>query len=78
MRTARVGGISIRYELIGQGDPLLLIHGSNLATGFRPLTTALSQHTPALCLVRYHQRGMGGSTGGTAAPNTTPAPGTTA
>lgn len=63
MRTARVGGISIRYQLIGQGDPLLLIHGSNLATGLRPLATALSRHTPSLCLVRYHRRGMGGSTG---------------
>jgi pimeloyl-ACP methyl ester carboxylesterase len=62
MRTASVNDIDIRYELTGQGEPLLLIHGSNIATGLWPLATALSRRAPSLCLVRYHRRGMGGST----------------
>ncbi|MGI5227983.1 alpha/beta hydrolase [Actinoallomurus sp. CA-142502] len=63
MKTARVNDIDIRYELTGEGEPLLLIHGSNIATGLRPLATALSRRAPSLSLVRYHRRGMGGSTG---------------
>lgn len=63
MKTAHVNDIDIQYELTGQGEPLLLIHGSNIATGLRPLATALSRHTPSLSPVRYHRRGMGGSTG---------------
>jgi pimeloyl-ACP methyl ester carboxylesterase len=63
MKTAHVNDVDIQYELTGQGEPLLLIHGSNIATGLRPLATALSRRVPFLSLIRYHRRGMGGSTG---------------
>lgn len=64
LKTAHVDGADIRYELSGgQGEPLLLVHGSNLATGLRPLAGALEGHAPRLNLVRYHRRGMGGTTG---------------
>lgn len=63
MKTAQVNGIDVRYELTGDGEPLLLIHGSNIATGLRPLANALSRHEPALSVLRYHRRGMGGSAG---------------
>jgi pimeloyl-ACP methyl ester carboxylesterase len=55
--------IDIEYEIIGQGEPLLLIHGSNLATGLAPLAAALALKAPSLQLVRYHRRGMAGSGG---------------
>jgi pimeloyl-ACP methyl ester carboxylesterase len=62
VRTAHVNGVRLAYETIGSGEPLLLIHGSNLATGLSPLTAALAREAPRLRLVRYHRRGMGGST----------------
>lgn len=43
MKTAHVDDIDIRYELTGAGEPLLLIHGSNIATGLRPLAAALGR-----------------------------------
>jgi pimeloyl-ACP methyl ester carboxylesterase len=63
MRTAHVNDIEIEYEVIGQGEPLLLIHGSNLATGLAPMAAALAVKPPSLQLVRYHRRGMAGSGG---------------
>ncbi|HTJ35561.1 MAG TPA: alpha/beta hydrolase [Dactylosporangium sp.] len=62
MRTARVGDAGIRFDVTGDGEPILLIHGSNLADGLRPLAAALRRHTPWLAPVRYHRRGMGDST----------------
>lgn len=63
MKTVHVNDIDLQYELTGEGQPVLLIHGSNIATGLRPLATALGRHAPWLSLLRYHRRGMGGSTG---------------
>ncbi|GAA4967264.1 alpha/beta hydrolase [Yinghuangia aomiensis] len=65
METARVNDTEIAYEVIGHGEPLLLIHGSNLATGLVPIAGALADKEPPLQLVRYHRRGMGGSGGRT-------------
>jgi len=56
-----VNGVRLAYETIGSGEPLLLIHGSNLATGLSPLAAALAREAPRMRLVRYHRRGMGGS-----------------
>jgi pimeloyl-ACP methyl ester carboxylesterase len=60
MRRARVNGIELEYEVLGAGDPVLLI-SPVLADGFRPL---LSE--PALTdryqLITYHKRGWVGST----------------
>ncbi len=65
MRTAHVNDIEIEieYEVIGQSEPLLLIHGSNLATGLAPMAAALAVEGPSLQLLRYHRRGMAGSGG---------------
>jgi pimeloyl-ACP methyl ester carboxylesterase len=65
MRTELVNGIEIAYEITGPsgGDAVLLIHGSNLATGLRPVAAALADARPSLRLIRYHRRGMGGSGG---------------
>jgi pimeloyl-ACP methyl ester carboxylesterase len=63
MKTAHVNDTEIEYEVIGHGEPLLLIHGSNLATGLAPVAAGLAAEAPSLQLVRYHRRGMAGSGG---------------
>jgi pimeloyl-ACP methyl ester carboxylesterase len=58
---AAFDGVAIDYEVAGTGEPVLLIHGSVLADGGKPLMSA-----PALArdyqLIRYHRRGFAGST----------------
>jgi pimeloyl-ACP methyl ester carboxylesterase len=60
MESVKVNGVELEYELIGSGEPMLLI-SPVLADGFVPL---LSE--PALAdryqLIRYHKRGWVGST----------------
>jgi len=60
MDRARVNGVELEYEVVGSGEPVLLI-SPVLADGFLPL---LSE--PALAdryqLIRYHKRGWVGST----------------
>jgi pimeloyl-ACP methyl ester carboxylesterase len=60
MEIAKVNGVELEYELVGSGEPVLLI-SPVLADGFVPL---LSE--PALAdryqLIRYHKRGWVGST----------------
>jgi pimeloyl-ACP methyl ester carboxylesterase len=63
VKTAHVDGIDLAYEISGQGEPLLLVHGSNLATGLVPLAAALGEPAPSVQTIRYHRRGMTGSTG---------------
>jgi pimeloyl-ACP methyl ester carboxylesterase len=52
--------MGIEYEVRGQGDPVLLIHGSHVADALRPLA-----HEPALAdrfrLIGIHRRGFAGS-----------------
>jgi pimeloyl-ACP methyl ester carboxylesterase len=57
----RLDGIGLAYEVSGSGDPVLLIPASLLADGFSPLVSepSLADHHR---LIRYHRRGMGGST----------------
>jgi hypothetical protein len=59
MDSATVNGVELEYEMIGSGEPVLLI-SPVLADGFLPL---LSE--PALAdryqLIRYHKRGWAGS-----------------
>lgn len=54
-------GVEIEYEVVGAGEPVLLIHGSVLSDGGKPLMSA-----PALAdgyqVIRYHRRGYAGST----------------
>jgi pimeloyl-ACP methyl ester carboxylesterase len=59
MDTATVNGVELEYEVVGAGEPVLLI-SPVLADGFVPLTAE-----PALAdfqLIRYHKRGWVGST----------------
>ncbi|HSK99725.1 MAG TPA: benzoate-CoA ligase family protein [Rubrobacteraceae bacterium] len=60
MERARVNGTELEYEIAGEGEPVLLIHGSHIGGSFIPLMTQ-----PALTgeyrLIRYHRRGFLGS-----------------
>ena len=60
MERATVNGVELEYELVGAGEPVLLI-SPVLADGFLPLVTE-----PVLAdgrqLIRYHKRGWVGST----------------
>jgi pimeloyl-ACP methyl ester carboxylesterase len=60
MKRAQVNGVELEYEVVGSGEPVLLI-SPVLADGFLPL---LSE--PVLAdryqLIRYHKRGWVGST----------------
>jgi pimeloyl-ACP methyl ester carboxylesterase len=60
MEIAAVNGVELEYEMVGSGEPVLLI-SPVLADGFVPLLTE-----PALAdryqLIRYHKRGWVGST----------------
>jgi 3-oxoadipate enol-lactonase len=54
-----VRGGELEYEIRGDGEPVLLIHGSHVADAFLPLTSE-----PALAdyrLIRYRRRGYAGS-----------------
>jgi pimeloyl-ACP methyl ester carboxylesterase len=50
----------LEYEIHGDGEPVLLIHGSHVAESFLPLTreALLADHYR---LIRYHRRGFAGS-----------------
>ena len=60
MKTAKVNGVELEYEVAGSGEPVLLI-SPVLADGFLPLLAE-----PVLAdryqLIRYHKRGWVGST----------------
>jgi pimeloyl-ACP methyl ester carboxylesterase len=60
MKSVKVNGIELEYEIVGSGEPLLLI-SPVLADGFLPLVSE-----PILAdrhqLIRYHKRGWLGST----------------
>jgi pimeloyl-ACP methyl ester carboxylesterase len=57
---AKVNGVELEYEVVGSGAPMLLIHGAHIADALQPLVAE-----PALARfqrIRYHRRGLGGST----------------
>ena len=60
MRRARVNGIELEYEVIGAGEPVLMI-SPVLADGFRPLVRERAL-TDRYQLITYHRRGWVGST----------------
>lgn len=55
MRTARIDGVELEYEIDGRGEPVLLIDTGPIADSFRPFVTE-----PAIAdryrLIRYRQR----------------------
>ena len=59
MRLVKVNGVEVTYEVVGRGEPILFIHGAHIADAMRPLV-----EDPALDRfqrIRYHRRGVGGS-----------------
>ncbi|MDQ5831995.1 MAG: alpha/beta hydrolase [Actinomycetota bacterium] len=60
MQSVNVNGVDLEYEVIGAGEPVLLV-SPVLADGFLPL---LAEPALADCyrLIRYHKRGWVGST----------------
>lgn len=59
MKQVPVQGGELEYEIRGDGEPVLLIHGSHIAASFLPV-----MDEPALAdyqLIRYHRRGLAGS-----------------
>lgn len=60
MDRAKVNGVELEYEVIGSGEPVLLI-SPVLADGFLPLLSE-SALADRYQLVRYHKRGWVGST----------------
>ena len=61
-----MNGAQLAYELSGTGELLMMIHGSNLATGLLPLAAALARHERGLRLLRCHRRGYGRAAAGSA------------
>ena len=61
MKTAHLNGIELAYEVHGEGEPVLFIHGAIFADFLRPLAEqpAFSGFTR----IRYHRRGYGQSGG---------------
>jgi len=59
MERVRIGEVELEYSIYGPGEPVLLIHGAQIADAMRPLVadTALQQFQTIL----YHRRGYGGS-----------------
>ena len=60
MDHAKVNAIELGYEVVGSGEPMLLIHGAHIADALQPLVAE-----PSLRRFRrigYHRRGLGGST----------------
>jgi pimeloyl-ACP methyl ester carboxylesterase len=61
MKTTHVNGIELAYDVQGQGEPVLFIHGAIWADFLRPLA-----EQPAFSgfqRIRYHRRGYGESGG---------------
>jgi pimeloyl-ACP methyl ester carboxylesterase len=60
MKIAKVNGVELEHEVVGTGEPVLLI-SPVIADGFLPLLSepALADHYQ---LIRYHKRGWVGST----------------
>jgi len=60
MEIAEVNGVQLEYEVVGMGEPVLLI-SPVLADGFLPLIAA-QELADGYQLIRYHKRGWVGST----------------
>jgi pimeloyl-ACP methyl ester carboxylesterase len=60
MESVKVNGVQLEYEVVGSGDPVLLV-SPVLADGFLPLLSERAL-TDGYRLIRYHKRGWAGST----------------
>jgi pimeloyl-ACP methyl ester carboxylesterase len=61
MKTTNVNGIELAYDVQGEGEPVLLIHGAIFADFLRPL--AEQPPFSGFQRIRYHRRGYGESGG---------------
>lgn len=61
MNRARIDGAELEYEVRGDGEPVVLVHGSHIADAFAPLL-AEPALTERYQLVMYHRRGFAGCT----------------
>ncbi len=59
MERVRVNGAWLEVELSGAGEPVLLVHGSNICTPFAPMLGEVA--LGAYQLIRYHRRGFANS-----------------
>jgi pimeloyl-ACP methyl ester carboxylesterase len=59
MDRASINDVELAFEVTGEGEPILLIHGSFIADAMLPLAERLEGYT----LIRYHRRGYGESAG---------------
>jgi pimeloyl-ACP methyl ester carboxylesterase len=57
MSTAEVNGTQIRYEILGEGDPLVLVH-AGIADG-RMWSPQMEAFSDRYRVIRYDQRGFG-------------------
>ena len=64
MKTAQVNGIELAYDVRGEGEPVLFVHGAIWADFLRPLADQAA--FSGFQRIRYHRRGYGQS-GGSAA-----------
>jgi pimeloyl-ACP methyl ester carboxylesterase len=61
-REAKVGNATLKYAVLGEGEPVLCIHGTNIADS---LITPMRFYPPLLAdyqLISYYRAGYGGST----------------
>ncbi len=61
MDTAKVNGVELAYEAMGSGEPVILIGTGPIADSFLPFFSEKAL-VERYRLIRYHQRGQGGST----------------
>lgn len=65
MRTAAIDGVRIAYRVMGDGEPVVLIHGAGLADFFVPLeNSGLRRYAQ---IISYHRIGYGHSGSATSA-----------
>jgi pimeloyl-ACP methyl ester carboxylesterase len=60
MERADIEGMVLEYEVAGEGEPVICIHGALIADTFRPLLVERSL-SERYRLISYHRRGYAGS-----------------
>jgi pimeloyl-ACP methyl ester carboxylesterase len=65
MKQASINGARIEYEVIGEGEPVLFLHGVLLGDSFRPMLAEPGVGDGHRCILS-HRRGYAGSTPGPA------------
>jgi len=60
MDKANIGGVELEYEVVGSGEPVLLISAAPIADGFHPFQREKAL-TERYRLIAYRQRGQVGS-----------------